>query len=425
MMTVHRNSKIHLMYSDSEEEIKESVGKRIITLRNEEPPRTYKDCTETIQREFNIIVTRNNIYNAIRRSRENGGNANKNRIIRRKKTTKIVTPLRNFLEADDSTKSIVIQKIISIFAKSKTRERYEEDKKHFLESTGLTNRDLIKTILQDFNIKIEIKEVHDIIRANIKDVKSKINEYKRISETSGQRKKKKRKKNTRPRPRYTIEMTISTGVVKISYELCNIVFSGTVNAMIEIDEFMRANPDAEYHPHNFPGIVIKLDEPPSSILLFKTGRFVSVGLRELADISKIKHILHDRIEKSGVSIDEEAIEAEVKNIVLTTALPYDGDKLVDLNMLGLMLNSCMYEPEVFPGLIYKLRENPDGTGEQKAVFLIFSSKKVVCVGIRNMNSIEEIITQFIKSIDKMGDSIYIDKFSQDDIPDDLRFLDLS
>jgi len=328
----------------------------------------------------------------------------------------------SFNDAGDSVRSGVIDKVIDVFVNSEIQS--ELSARDEVYKSSLKYPVFIKSVLNSFNVQMQKAEVKGILLGNFVDIKKKIEVIRsRRNKRSSARQKK--KNIVRPSNKQTIQVTTANGVKDLEYDICNVVFSGTINSAIDIQDFMDNNPDAVYNPVKFPGIVIKIEDPPSSILLFKTGRFVSVGLRNIKGIEAIKKDLFDRISRSGVTIVQKNIEADVKNIVLTTLLPDQSDKLVDLNMLGLLLSSCMYEPEVFPGLIYKLRAHPDGTGEQRAVFLVFSSKKVVCVGIRDIDDIPSILTQFVESIEELGDDVYIEKFSNRTIPDELRFLDLS
>lgn len=54
----------------------------------------------------------------------------------------------------------------------------------------------------------------------------------------------------------------------------------------------------------------------------------------------------------------------------------------------------MYEPEVFPGLIYNMK-NP------RAVFLIFSTGKFVCTGIKEEKILEKAILKLNREINDM------------------------
>ena len=64
---------------------------------------------------------------------------------------------------------------------------------------------------------------------------------------------------------------------------------------------------------------------------------------------------------------------------------------LNLNILALELENTEYEPEQFPGLVYKLVE-------PNATFLLFSNGKLVCTGTKNNQQLEDSMTQLIKVI---------------------------
>ena len=58
----------------------------------------------------------------------------------------------------------------------------------------------------------------------------------------------------------------------------------------------------------------------------------------------------------------------------------------------------IYEPEQFPGLIYRM-ENP------KAVILIFSSGKLVCTGAKKEEEVHQAVMKLRQELDE-NDAIY-------------------
>ncbi len=59
----------------------------------------------------------------------------------------------------------------------------------------------------------------------------------------------------------------------------------------------------------------------------------------------------------------------------------------------------MYEPEQFPGLIYRM-ENP------KAVILVFASGKLVCTGTTKEKEVHEAVMKLRQKLDENGAIIY-------------------
>src|SRR6267143_278882 len=71
---------------------------------------------------------------------------------------------------------------------------------------------------------------------------------------------------------------------------------------------------------------------------------------------------------------------KIENVVASTSL---GEQL-DLQAIALALGGAEYEPEQFPGLIYRLKE-------PKTATLLFRSGKVVCTGAKSLEHVKTAI----------------------------------
>lgn len=67
---------------------------------------------------------------------------------------------------------------------------------------------------------------------------------------------------------------------------------------------------------------------------------------------------------------------------------------LNLNTLAMDLDNTEYEPEQFPGLVYKL---PD----TRATFLLFSNGKIVCTGTRSEVKLREAVAMLVKNLAKL------------------------
>ena len=80
----------------------------------------------------------------------------------------------------------------------------------------------------------------------------------------------------------------------------------------------------------------------------------------------------------------------VQNMVASGAIGFD----LNLNSLAMELENIEYEPEQFPGLVYKL----PGT---RATFLLFSNGKIVCTGTRSEVKLREAVAKLVVNLKKL------------------------
>jgi transcription initiation factor TFIID TATA-box-binding protein len=141
-------------------------------------------------------------------------------------------------------------------------------------------------------------------------------------------------------------------------------------------------PEVDYNPDQFPGLVYRLEQPKITALIFKSGKMVVTGAKSVNQlVFAVKKILKTLINK-GIPIQGKP-QIQIQNIVASANL----EAIIDLERAALALPGSMYEPEQFPGLIYRM-EKP------VVVLLIFSSGKMVITGAKR----EEEVVKAVNSI---------------------------
>ncbi|MFW5904523.1 MAG: TATA-box-binding protein, partial [Candidatus Saliniplasma sp.] len=78
----------------------------------------------------------------------------------------------------------------------------------------------------------------------------------------------------------------------------------------------------------------------------------------------------------------EDITVTIQNIVASYSL--EADLNLSSVAITLGLERVEYEPEQFPGLVYRLRESP-------VVLLLFGSGKMVCTGGKTIEDLEDAV----------------------------------
>jgi len=144
--------------------------------------------------------------------------------------------------------------------------------------------------------------------------------------------------------------------------------------------------NTEYNPEQFPGLVLRVEKPKSAVLVFSSGNLVCTGTKSVAQVKEVIQAVIKQIAKIGVKITETP-KITVQNIVASGSI----DLNLNLNVLALQLENTEYEPEQFPGLVYKLVDPP-------ATFLLFSNGKLVCTGTKNKQQLEDSMLQLTRNI---------------------------
>jgi len=203
-------------------------------------------------------------------------------------------------------------------------------------------------------------------------------------------KKKKAKKSTKKK-KVARKKVVKLTPVKPSKDakeikVVNIVVSASLGQDIPLEKMAATLSNTEYNPEQFPGLVIRIKEPKTSALIFSSGKIVCTGARSMDKVHEsIKKIIKS-LEKIKVKI-KEVPEVKIQNIVAAGSVGMD----LNLNMLAMRLDNTEYEPEQFPGLVYKL---PD----QKATFLLFSNGKVVCTGTKSEEEVHRVLDVLIENL---------------------------
>jgi transcription initiation factor TFIID TATA-box-binding protein len=137
-------------------------------------------------------------------------------------------------------------------------------------------------------------------------------------------------------------------------------------------------PNSLFEKQKFAAITIRLGEPTCTVLLFTSGKMVLTGCKSLLDCilaSKIvANLLREGFPGNVFTLDV----IKIQNIVGNALVPMLPDEVLDLQRFYSDFNIfCTYQPNMFPGLIYRPTTLP-------IVLLIFFSGKVVITGAKNM-----------------------------------------
>jgi transcription initiation factor TFIID TATA-box-binding protein len=179
-------------------------------------------------------------------------------------------------------------------------------------------------------------------------------------------------------------------MAKIKIE--NVVASTSLGEELDLQSIALALDGAEYEPEQFPGLIYRLKEPKTATLLFRSGKVVCTGAKSLDDVKVAISKVAKQVENAGIKITIEPV-IEVQNIVASS----DLEQEINLNAIAISLGleKVEYEPEQFPGLVYRI-------DEPKVVVLLFGSGKLVCTGARKPQDVEAAVNKITEELRAAG-----------------------
>jgi transcription initiation factor TFIID TATA-box-binding protein len=168
----------------------------------------------------------------------------------------------------------------------------------------------------------------------------------------------------------------------------NVVASTSLGASLDLQSIAFHLEGAEYEPSQFPGLIYRLKDPTTAVLLFHSGKAVCTGGKSWKQVDDTIRIVSAMIRKGGQKILAHP-EIQIQNIVATADLGSE----INLNSVAvtLGLERVEYEPEQFPGLICRL-------DEPRVVMLLFGSGKLVCTGARRPSDVELAVNKITKEL---------------------------
>lgn len=191
--------------------------------------------------------------------------------------------------------------------------------------------------------------------------------------------------------KYTQDQNLSSNSKKnkVSLRIENVVASVNLRIGLSLEKILEKYKDIE-KKNNFPGLVAKMNNPKATILIFASGKLVVTGVRLPSQIPVVVKKIIKKIKNAEIEIENEPI-VKIENIVVRG----DFHQSINLDITSLILDSAIYEPEVFPGLIYKILD-------PKICFLIFNSGKIIVTGSNNEDAIKKSVKILAVKLKKNG-----------------------
>jgi transcription initiation factor TFIID TATA-box-binding protein len=169
----------------------------------------------------------------------------------------------------------------------------------------------------------------------------------------------------------------------------NIVASGSIADSIDLEMLSARMKNYDLNKKRFPGAVLRLQDPKITVLIFSSGKVVMTGAKSHDEFVRGLDNLIQKMKEAGVICYDTPVVA-ITNMVCS----FDIGKYINLNKVVITLNleNIEYEPEQFPGLVYRIKD-------PKIVALLFSSGKIILTGGKTMDEIERGVAVLERMLD--------------------------
>ncbi len=175
----------------------------------------------------------------------------------------------------------------------------------------------------------------------------------------------------------------------MSNQIVNVVASTQLTESLDLYDIADIL-DKDYEAEQFPGLTYRVEDPKVCVLLFRSGKAVATGAKSVDDIHAAFQKVHNELTEAGFQLwdfDQDSIE--IQNLVVT----HNYGETLDLSELIITMpfDKTEYEPEVFPGLIYRI-------DDPKSVCLVFSSGKCVITGCKSLEEAEDATEHLVEEL---------------------------
>ena len=167
----------------------------------------------------------------------------------------------------------------------------------------------------------------------------------------------------------------------------NVVAAVTLNQKVDLNAVVKSFPGVEYRPEQFPGLVFRLKKPKTATLIFNSGKMVCTGAKSEKEARRAVMKVIKELKQGGIIIIG---KPELKTVNIVASVSLGG--MIDLEKAVRPLKA-MYEPEQFPGAIYRM-------DEPRVVMLLFASGKLVCTGAKREQDVYDAVHKLHRMLEE-------------------------
>jgi transcription initiation factor TFIID TATA-box-binding protein len=173
-------------------------------------------------------------------------------------------------------------------------------------------------------------------------------------------------------------ISVLDGIESMKPKVVNIVASADFGVQFDLFKISTQVRNSEYNPRRFQAVILRIQEPRATALVFKTGKINVIGCRREEDAERAARKFGRIVLLAGYQMKMKSFV--ISNLVATISCNFPVDLAMITNHPG-HRQLAKYQPEVFAGVIYKI---PD----PRVTLLIFASGKIVMTGAKNREMLQ-------------------------------------
>ena len=171
----------------------------------------------------------------------------------------------------------------------------------------------------------------------------------------------------------------------------NVVASAALGQEIDLESVALDLNNVDFDPEQFPGLIYRPETAEATCLIFRSGKISCTGGGSVEVAHETIQTAMEAFRELGIEVSE--VDVTVQNVVLDADL---GETLnLEAIAIGFGLEDVEYEPEQFPGLVYRL-------GDPDVVALLFGSGKMVITGTKTRDEAEEALEAIVDRLNELA-----------------------
>lgn len=168
-------------------------------------------------------------------------------------------------------------------------------------------------------------------------------------------------------------------------EVVNVVASGSLGVELDLEAIADDLDIVDYDPDKYPGAYFRFGDSAPLITLYRTGKYIITGASSEEEAYTTREEFLNTLSGHKILPTAEDDWFRLQNYVCMSEV---GENLnLSALAIGLGLEVTEYEPEQFPGLVYR-------PAEHDCVLLVFGSGKVIITGATSIQAAEAAFQSF-------------------------------